>query len=196
MLLRTIVIGLFTLVLAAPTFAQNKRESKMKAAIDALNTTEFVRKYKEYQGAVEKTVADFKAVSTDYPTEDVREVQYAYRTTRDNFNKILETVKKDLLDKKTRNFMKENPDRYTQFVSQELDLAYKTYQNTVVTKISELTGEESVGLGIMQIKLLLDLVFDVVGVINTIEDELAKMNEKYIEENFIGPLRVKEWEKL
>lgn len=195
MLLRTIVIALFSLALAAPAFAQ-KREEKMKAAIDALNTTEFIRKYKEYQGAVEKTAADFKVIATDYPTEDVREVQYAYRSTRDNFNKILETVKKDLLDKKTRNFMKQNPDRYTQFVSQELDLAYKTYQNTVVTKITELTGQETVGIGIMQLKLLLDLVFDVVGVINTIEAELAKMNDKYIEENFIGPLRIKEWEKL
>lgn len=195
MLLRTVIIALFSLALAAPAFAQ-KREEKMKAAIDALNTTEFIRKYKEYQGAVEKTAADFKVIATDYPTEDVREVQYAYRSTRDNFNKILETVKKDLLDKKTRNFMKQNPDRYTQFVSQELDLAYKTYQNTVVTKITELTGQETVGIGIMQLKLLLDLVFDVVGVINTIEAELAKMNEKYIEENFIGPLRIKEWEKL
>ncbi len=195
MQLKSFLVIILSLVLFAPVFAQ-KREQKMKEAIDALNTTEFIRKYKEYQGAVESTVGNFKATATDYPTEDVREVQYAFRSTRDNFNKILETIKKDLLDKKTRNFMKENPDRYTQFVSQELDLAYKNYQSTVVVKINELTGQEQVGLGIMELKLLLDLVFDVVGVINTIEGELSKMNDKYLEDNLIGPLRIKEWEKL
>ncbi len=196
MQLKSIFLAILTFAIFSPAFAQN-REKKMKEAIVALDSTEFVQKYKSYQDEVEKTVGDFKAISSDFSKEDVREVQYAYRTTRDNFNKIIETIKKDLLDKKNRNFMKGNPDRYTQFVASELELAYKNYQSTVAVKITQLTkDEDKLQFGLFEIKLMINLVFDVIGVINTIEDELSKMNDKYLEDNFISPLRVKEWEKL
>lgn len=192
---QSLIVMLLALVFAAPAFGQ-KRERKMQEAIDSLNTTEFVRKYKEYKELVEMTISNFKAVSSNYEIADVQEVQYGFKTTASNFNKILETIKKDLLDKKTREFIKTSPDRYTQFVAQELDLAYKGFQQTVVLKITELTGEQPVGIGVMEIKLLLDLVFDVVGVINSIEGELSRMNDAYVEEKFVAPLRVKTWEAL
>lgn len=193
MLPKSLVFAVLMSAFALPSFAQ---KDKMKVAIETLNSTEFIRKYKDYHETIQATVAQFKTVATDFPTEDVREVQYAYQSTRQNFDKILETLKKDLMDKQNRKFISNNPDRYTQFVSQELDLAFKNYQKTVQEKIGEITGEEIVGLGPEQIKLILNFLFDVIGVIRTIEDELAKMNEQYIEENFIAPLRLKAWEKL
>ena len=192
---QSLLVMLLALVLAAPAFGQ-KRERKMQEAIDSLNTTEFVQKYKQYKEVVEMTISNFKAVSSNYELSDVQEVQYGFKTTASNFNKILETIKKDLLDKKTREFIKTSPDRYTQFVAQELDLAYKGFQQTVVVKITELTGEQPVGIGVMEIKLLLDLVFDVVGVINSIDAELARMSDAFVEEKFVAPLRVKTWESL
>ena len=111
------------------------------------------------------------------------------KTSRAAFDKILESIRKDMLDKSTRSYIAENPDRYTHFISNELDMAMNNYQEQVVYKINELTGIETVGLGIFELKLFLDLIFDVVGVITSIEKELDKMNEAYLDENFTKSIK-------
>ncbi|MCB0518270.1 MAG: hypothetical protein H6577_20735 [Lewinellaceae bacterium] len=177
-------------------FSQNKREQKMQAAIDALMTTQFVQKYKEYKDIVEVTAGDFKPISTGYDAAEVGRIKFNYETSRAAFDKILDGVKKDLLDKSTREYIANSPDRYTQFVASELEMAMNNYQETVVYKINMLTGNQTVGFGIMEIKLLLDLVFDVVGVIQSINKELDRMSEEYLDQHFTSVLRIKSWDEL
>jgi hypothetical protein len=196
MKLKSILFLLLCVAFVLPTQAQSKKEKKMKAAIDAINNTEFIKKYKESKEYIEKSGGEFKAIMGNYESQDVNEVIFGYEGTRKQFNSIIEKIKKDLMDKKTREFMIAQPDRYTDFVSKEVDFAMKTYQQTVVVKINEITGNEQVGMGIMELKLLIDLVFNVVGVIKTIQDELDKMNEAYLEKNFVQPLKVQSWEEL
>jgi hypothetical protein len=196
MKLKSFLILLLAIAFVLPSQAQSKKEKKMKAAIDAINSTEFIKKYKESKEYIEKSGGEFKSIMGNYESQDVNEVIFGYEATRKQFNSIIEKIKKDLMDKKTREFMISQPDRYTDFVSKEVDFAMKNYQQTVVIKINEVTGYEQVGIGIMELKLLLDLVFDVVGVIKTIQDELDKMNEAYLDKNFVQPLRVQTWEEL
>jgi hypothetical protein len=196
MKLKSILFLLLSIAFVLPSYAQSKKEKKMKAAIDAVNGTEFIKKYRESKEYIEKSGGEFKAIMGNYESQDVNEVIFGYEGTRKQFNSIIEKIKKDLLDKKTREFMIAQPDRYTDFVSKEVDFAMKTYQQTVVVKINEITGNEEVGIGIMELKLLIDLVFNVVGVIKTIQDELDKMNEAYLDKNFVQPLRVQSWEEL
>lgn len=188
---------LLALAIALPaTFAQNKRESKMQAAIDALMTTQFIQKYKEYKEIVETTAGSFKPMAANYDPMEVNRIKFNYETSRAAFDKILLGVKKDLLDKTTREYIKTSPDRYTQFVASELEMAMNNYQESVVHKINMLTGQQTVGFGIMELKLILDLVFDVVGVINSINKELDRMNEAYLDEKFTNVLKIKSWDEL
>ncbi len=192
--------ALILLLLAAMAlpgaYAQNKRAQKMQGAIDALMTTQFVQKYKEYKEIVESTASGFKPMAANYDQMEVERIKFNYETSRASFDKILQGVKKDLLDKTTREYIAGNPDRYTQFVASELEMAMNNYQETVVFKINTLTGQQTVGFGILEIKLLLDLVFDVVGVVQSINKELDRMNEEYLDENFTNILKIKSWDEL
>ncbi len=193
---KALIITLAALFSFTAGFAQNKREQKMQAAIDALMTTQFVQKYKEYKDIVEVTASSFKPTAASYDQMEVERIKFNYETSRASFDKILMGVKKDLLDKTTREYIVGNPDRYTQFVATELEMAMNNYQEMVVFKINTLTGQQTVGFGIMEIKLLLDLVFDVVGVIQSINKELDKMNEAYLDEKFTNVLKIKTWDEL
>ncbi len=193
---KALIITLAGLFLFTTAEAQNKREAKMQAAIDALMTTQFVQKYKEYKDIVEVTAGDFKAVSANYDQAEVGRIKFNYESSRASFDKILNGVKKDLLDKTTREYIAGNPDRYTQFVASELEMAMNNYQESVVFKINTLTGNQTVGFGIMELKLLLDLVFDVVGVINSINKELDRMSEEYLDQHFTQVLKIKTWDEL
>lgn len=194
---KALILSLLSLfLLSNDLFSQNKREKKMQGAIDALMTTEFIQKYSEYKQLVEMTALDFKTQAEYYDQMEVNRISFGYETSRAAFDKILDGLRKDLLDKSTREYIQQNPDRYTHFVTNELEFAMNNYQEQVIYKINELTGNETVGFGIFEIKLFLDLIFDVVGVITSIEKELDKMNEKYLDENFTNPLRVASWEEL
>ncbi len=193
---KALIITLAALFSFTAAFAQNKREKKMQAAIDALMTTQFVQKYKEYKDIVEVTAGSFKPMSTGYDQMEVSRIKFNYETSRASFDKILNGVKKDLLDKTTREYIASSPDRYTQFVATELEMAMNNYQEMVVFKINTLTGQQTVGFGIMELKLLLDLVFDVVGVIQSINKELDKMSEAYLDEKFTNVLKIKSWDEL
>ena len=194
---KALILSLLSLFLFSNEgFSQNKRAKKMQEAIDALMATEFIQKYIEYKQMVEITALDFKMQSNNYDPMEVNRISFGYETSRAAFDKILGGIRKDLLDKSTRDYIQQNPDRYTHFVTQELEFAMNNYQEQVVYKINQLTGNESVGFGIFEVKLFLDLIFDVVSVITSIEKELDKMNEKYLDENFTQPLQVKSWEEL
>lgn len=168
----------------------------MQAAINALMGTEFVQKYKEYKEIVEVTAGSFKPVAANYDQAEVNRIKFNYETSRAAFDKILMGVKKDLLDKTTREYIATSPDRYTQFIASELEMAMNNYQETVVFKINMLTGQQTVGFGIMEIKLLIDLVFDVVGVIKSINAELDRMSEEYLDQHFTSVLQIKSWDEL
>ena len=52
------------------------------------------------------------------------------------------------------------------------------------------------GFGITDLKLILDLVFDVVGVISSINKELERMSEEYLDANFTNLLKIRSWDEL
>lgn len=193
---KALIITFAALFSFTAAFAQSKREKKMQAAIDALMQTSFVQKYKEYKEIVEVTAGSFKPTANAYDQMEVSRIKFNYETSRAAFDKILLGVKTDLLDKTTREYIVSNPERYTQFVANELEMAMNNYQETVVFKINTLTGQQTVGFGIMEIKLLLDLVFDVVGVVQSIQKELDKMSEAYLDEKFTNVLKIKSWDEL
>lgn len=193
---KALIITFVALFSFTAAFAQSKREKKMQEAINALMQTQFIQKYKEYKDIVEVTAGSFKPTSSAYDQMEVSRIKFNYETSRAAFDKILLGVKKDLLDKTTREYIVGNPERYTQFVANELEMAMNNYQETVVFKINTLTGQQTVGFGIMEIKLLLDLVFDVVGVVQSIQKELDKMSEAYLDEKFTNVLKIKSWDEL
>jgi hypothetical protein len=193
---KALILFLLATVSLTGMYAQNKRQQKMQDAIDALMGTQFVMKYKEYKEIVEVTASSFKPMAANYDQMEVERIKFNYETSRAAFDKILMGVKKDLLDKTTREYIAGNPDRYTQFVASELEMAMNNYQEMVVFKINMLTGQQTVGFGIMEIKLLLDLVFDVVGIIQSINKELDRMSEEYLDENFTNVLKIKSWDEL
>ena len=72
---KALIITFAALFAVTAAFAQKQREQKMQAAIDALMTTQFVQKYKEYKDIVEVTAGDFKAVANNYDPAEVNRIK-------------------------------------------------------------------------------------------------------------------------
>lgn len=176
--------------------AQSKKEKKLQQAIDALEGTEFVNSYKECKLRVEKVATDFKLQEEFFEAEDVERVKENYTVSKEEFDLILNNMKKRLMDKKYRNFMIEAPEEYTELISLKLEKAMNNYEANCVNLINEISGTEAVGFGISDIVMLVNVVGDIFGAIKNVSKQLDKMNEVYIEDKFISKLRIKSWEEL
>ena len=187
----SIILGLSTQI-----SAQSKKEKKLLQAIEALETTEFIKSYKECKLRVEKVATDFKLQEEFLEADDITRVQLSYQESKEEFDLILDNLKRKLLNKKYRKFMIDNPEEYTELVQLKLEKAMNNYEANCVKLIEEISGTEVVGFGISDIVLLVNIVGDIFGAIKNISKQLDKMNEIYIEEKFISKLRVKDWDEL
>lgn len=173
--------------------AQLKRNSKLDKAIEALNSTEFITTYKDYKESVETTIRDFKSMSYDLDPYDIQMVMDAYSETKKEFDSVIENLKVDLIDKKTRNFISDEPHRYTKFIASEVEDAYENFLNNTVTLIDDLTGYEYTGFGLSEISLIVGLLGEMNGMIKEIKGNMKKMSAEYFEAYFIKDLRLAEW---
>jgi len=190
---------LFILIFSLSTFsisAQLKRSAKLDKAIDALNNTEFIDTYKNYKTNVETTIRDFKSMAYDLDPYDVQMVKDSYAESKKEFDAIVENLKVDLIDKKTRNFISDYPDRYTKFIASEVEGSYEFFLNNTVTLIDDLTGYEYTGFGLAEVNLIVGLLGEITGMIKDIKGNMKKMTAEYFEAYFIADLRLAEWENI
>jgi len=125
---------LFFLIIAVSANAQLTRKKKYDEAITALNGTEFIQTYKEYKIMVEETMTNFKSMASEFDSYDVEFVKEAYMESKAEFDGIAENLKTDLLDKKTRSFIIDDPERYSKFIAGEVEDAYENFLNNTVSQ--------------------------------------------------------------
>lgn len=196
-IMKKILLLLFVSAIIIPSaFAQSKKIKRMQAAIDVLLETEFMTKYKDYKSTVEQAAINFKPKAEYYEAAKVKEIEEGFEATRADFNKILEDIKKDLQDKDTREIIVKKPDYYAGLIDYKLEKAMDNFHNNVAYKISDLTGEEVVGFGILEISLIFKFVTHLVNNFSTINKGFKQMSEEFLQENFMQPLEINSWNDL
>lgn len=176
--------------------AQSRKEKKMQAAINVLIETEFMDKFKEYKGVVEASAVNFKTKAEYYDEAKVKEIMTGFDETKQEFNVILEGIKEDLMDNDKREFITKKPEDYAQLIDYKLEKAMESFHNNVAYKIGDLTGEEVVGFGIVEVGLLIRFVSHLMNNFSTIKQGFKQMNEDYLQQNFMEPLQIESWNEL
>lgn len=196
--LRTLALVLFCSFMAVGLSAQSKKEKRMKAATDALSQTEFIETFEGYTESIENQISEFKRDELSYDERDVDMVKKAYGKTQKKFDYILDNIKSDFLDRKTRDYMVESPERYTRLIKLELEEAMDYYRSNCEERIMDLQGMDDFdfGFGVAEISLLIGLFSEVSSAIKDIQKAMNEMSEAYIEENLIGDLRLEEWDEI
>ena len=197
-MMKKIAVFLFiTLFFNSITFAQSsKKNVKMQAAINVLMETEFMAKYKDYKNIVEQAGINFKPKEAYFEKEKVAEIKKGFAATQKDFNQILIDIKQDLQTKETRKIITRKPDYYAGLIDFKLEKAMDDFHNNVAYKISDLTGEEVVGFGILEISLIFKFVSHLVDNFSTITKGFKHMSETFLEENFMQPLEINSWNEL
>jgi hypothetical protein len=175
---------------------QIKRSKKLDKAIDALNQTEFIKMYKTYKDNVETTIRDFKAEAYVLDAMDVEMVKDSYEQSKLEFDAVAESLKSDLIDKKTREFISNDPDRYTKFIAVEVEKANEHFLHNTASLIDDLTGYKYSGFGVAEINLIIGLVGEMAEMVSSIKSNMKKMTSEYFELYFIKDLRLSKWEDL
>ncbi|OAV43166.1 hypothetical protein [Lewinella sp. 4G2] len=178
--------------------AQSRREKKAQAAIDELMKQPFIKAYRNNKRKVEQIAYEFKARESEFKPADVDIIRYNYRVACEEFDAVLIDIRNKMLDKRERKRLttKEGSEEYARQVTNDLNLAMADYEQNVVQKINELTGEKAHGIGIADIKLLVDLMTDVWATIKGIDRELERMEKDYMDEKFTNVLMVTDYENL
>jgi hypothetical protein len=173
-------------------FAQIK---KLDAAIAALNSTEFILKYKELKELVEKDGREFKKTHTD--AENAR-MKVAYSKSCQQLDAIVDGLKNDILNKKQRKYIIENPQRYTEYLSHQIKDAQSFHNNNFGDAYAEITGGAAGSsiLLVTLIPLLIEYIPVLIKTVHEIDIALKKMSQEFLEENFIKKIRVTPFEKL
>ena len=196
MKLKSIILLLGITILATSVFGQSKNEKKFQKAIDALESTEFIKEMRSSKKKVESAVLDFKLQEEYFEEEDVDRVKECYQETIDGFDKIMENMKNKLMDKKRRASIVNDPDDYTELMQFRLEKVMEAHRENCIPLIEEITGVEAVGFGIEDIKFIIGLVADVVNALKGNGKSFDKMGENYLEDNFIKGLRISSWDDL
>jgi hypothetical protein len=171
----------------------DKRTAKWQVTIDGLEKTEFVQKYIEAKGGIEKQLTEFHRNKATLNAADVEEIRKAYEATTANFDKLLDGLRNDFASKENRKMMTQFPDRYAKTFNAELGDNVKSYHNNCTVKMDALVpGTGSFGL--MEIQLFIGLGAELIKIFDKWQDKVNKIRATYFEDHFVHKLRLKKWD--
>jgi len=185
---------LFTLCSVSILSAQGKKVDK---ALQGFLGTDFMVKFNEMSQEAEKTIQTFMLNKHKYAPEDVQRVQSAYDQTAQRFNQVLIDIKKDFMDKKKMKYISKYPDSYSKGLELELYKLNDYYAQNFQQVISDVTGEEIDGAGILIILAeVFSLTKGVVGYFSNLKQQRKYMTDSYLQENMIEPNRFPKWNEI
>lgn len=174
--------------------AQSKREAKWDEAIQALEKSDFTVKYTSIKDSIESQVADFHRHKTSCRPEEIATVKKGYEQSIEQFDKILNRIKEDFSDPKTREFIARNPDRFSTYLEAELNNALTYYNTNCKSRIDEYVENSTGALGLMELSLVIALGKELWSLWSEKQAKTKGMSSKYFEDHFISQHRLKKWE--
>lgn len=177
---------------------QAKKEIKIEKALLNFMETDFMKYFKHTRLQMEGSVQSFKALEMNYSPKDVTAVRTAYTQVAERYNKLLEEIKLDFLDKqKLKRVISKYPDMYANGINGKLKELDAYASEVFYRKRAEVTGEEIDGA----ISIL--LIIEVVNVAAKLTNYLAQMNynarkvsKEYMDQYFMEPNRFKAWDEI
>ena len=183
---------LFSLILNISLQAQ----SPYQALNEFLNSP-FLIEFEEMKERAEISVSDFKIIAQQYPEEEVLLIKDSYNASADYFNRVLENIKQDMLNRKKRKYMFDFPKSYTKQIEADLYRAKEYYANTYQKEVINLTSGKIEASGMVaMLPDLLKYAKIAVELIKRLKDEIRKFNESMLDQYLIEAYRFQYWDEI
>jgi len=187
---------LFIFVFSTFVFGQSNKKKKWDEAILALQQTEFIKNYKAYKDGIEKTVSAFHLQQDEFNQEEVRMLSKAYEESVEDFDSILDKIKRDFVDKRTRDYMSSDPESYGSNLDGLLYNAGRKFDNECALLMDKMMEEDIYSFfTLMEYTIIIGIVKEVAVMIGNLNKKMKKISADYIEDNMLQELRLKKWEQ-
>jgi len=167
------------------------------SALNNFLSQEFFSEYDELRDRAEKSVQQFKYVQYKYSEDEVSDVMHAYNASANYFNAVILNIKKDLLNKRKRQYMVEFSEDYAKQIEADLYRAREFYENTYQKEVIQVTNGEITGLG------FLALLPKIIGYAKTafsmykkIKKEMDKFNDDLLNKHLVERYQFKTWDEI
>ena len=159
--------------------------------------SDFIHELDSIRQRAEKSVVDFKAIGHLYSEEDVALVRDKYDAAAGLFNNVLLNVKRDLLDKGKRKFIRKYPADYSKIMVTDLSQAKTFYEEEYMYTITEITDDKINGFAwLMSILTIYQLAEEGWRILSVVKDKWKDFNEKTIDKYLIEKHRFRLWDDL
>ena len=177
---------------------QAKSELQVDKALQGFLDTDFMKYYRHSKFRMEGAVQSFKEMQRQFSAREVADVKIAYNMVADRYNRLLQEIKGDFLDKKKlKNVIAAYPEYYVQGLNGKLKELDAYANQNFYQKVAELTGEEIDGA--IPILLILELV-NVAGKLTNYFAQVSynrrKITNDYMNANFIQPNQFTPWDRI
>ena len=168
-------------------------------AIGIFTNTPFFDEFQQSRERAEETVKQFKELAErkGFSEDTINRISGIYNTCAETFNKALYNIKNDMLHKQKRSYIINFPVSYSKQVERDLLAAQKTYQETFVAAVNEITEGEITGSALLTLlPQLIDVCNTAFKVLNTIKSEIRRFNADLLETTLIQPYRFRYWDEI
>ncbi|MCI4666525.1 MAG: hypothetical protein MRZ79_00085 [Bacteroidia bacterium] len=160
-------------------------------------STDFFTEYLELRERAYESVHQFKMRESNYSEEDVEKIKASYEQSAAYFNKMLLNIKADLLNPQRRKYIVQFPQNYSKEVECDLRRAREFYENTYGQEVIRVTQGEVTGSAFLA--LVPDLIRygkSAFEILQKIQSEIKKFNEKLLNEELINKYAFKSWDEI
>lgn len=171
--------------------------TKIDEALQVFLETDFMKKYKEIRLDSESLIYTFKAHSVDFTPEEVAKVKKEYTKIADQFNLLLNDIKKDLMDPKKIKYIKNYPDMYSASLELRLRELRDDYAQNFEKSVAEITGNDSYSaIPLAAIISMVKLTVDFTNYLVRAHFESRKIKEEHLNAFLIEPYSFKVWDSI
>jgi len=182
------IFGMF----AVQSFAQQNSPYK---GLNQLLSMDFFEKFDELKNNIEDNVIQVKLVEYKYDDEELEILMDSYNASAKYYNKILEDMKNDLLNRRERKKMIAYPDAYVANIGVRLENAEDFYANTFQEEYFDITGNTAaIPWGLVNDIIKYSQV--AIEVIKAVKAEVKKYNETLLGKHLVEPYRFREWDEI
>lgn len=172
-------------------FAQNP---KMDEFIGLLESTSFIKDYKNFRSDTEAKIMELK-LETQLDPKAVGKLRIVYKQSQFKFDAIIDQLKRDLANASTRKLIKKSPELFSEKYQNQLDDAKSYCNNNFHQKADILLGKGD-AVDPVTMSLMIDTF---VSLFKSFMDKKANdrlFNAAYLDAKLIEPLRFKAWERI
>lgn len=189
---RLIIFFIFFILFSVQSFGQNNSPYK---GLNQLLNTDFFEKFDDLKNEIEDKAIQIKLVEYKYEEGELETLIDSYNASVKYYNKILEDMKNDLLNRKERKKMLAYPDAYAANLGVKLEKAEEFYANTFQEEYFNITGNTAtIPWGLIGEIIKYSQV--AVEIMKTVKAEIKRYNETLLDTHLIEPHRFRTWDEI